>query len=296
LSRRRPQGSLRILTLDFCPTGDLPLSALPVALFVKQCFREITLHGGARELTTLQLDLKPYSQGGDDAETPFQIIVAAALFAEFSAVGLRTLRILSNLDRFPSGAPFFFALPGLQKLVLSSDRFEPSPDSRLPDFFQCVAPPFLFRSLDQHRLTLSSLSRTVASITSTQVASVALRTLVLSGTSLMDGNYVSFPNLSIIKLLCVSFLLSSSALKTNFAVSRRQPYSFLPVLLSHSNVKCSNLLGLLSACASTLEVLWLRRVTSDPSNRFLPPAPAGGTKDLPGVLECVFLVFILSWI
>lgn len=94
----------------------------------------------------------------------------------------------------------------------------------------------------------------------------------------MDGNYVSFPSLSTIKLLCVPSFVS-------FLEKR------LTRLFSLSKVKCCNLLSLLKSCAPTLELLWLRKVTSDPSNRFLPPPPAGGTKDLPGVLECVAFLF-----
>jgi hypothetical protein len=53
-------------------------------------------------------------------------------------------------------------------------------------------------------------------------------------------------------------------------------------------VRCSNLLGLLKMCAATLEVLWLRAVTTDAAVRYLPPAKDGsGVKDLPEPLECV---------
>ncbi|GAA5972946.1 hypothetical protein JCM11641_000334 [Rhodosporidiobolus odoratus] len=227
----RAKGSLQTLSLDFHPSGDIPLSSLPVVVMFKQVLREISTKDGARKLEELELDLGPFKYV-DDAEAPFQCIVLAAQFAEFSAVNLHTLRILTHLDRFPSGAPFFYSLPTLRRLVLTSAQYDPSPESRLPDFFQ-----------------------TTSTIESAQVSACLLRTLVLSGTSLMDGNFTIFPELRTLKLY---------------------------------NVKCSNLYGLLKK-APKLETLWLRRVTSDAANRFFPPAPGGGLKDLPPVLDLVKL-------
>ncbi|GAA5826621.1 hypothetical protein JCM11251_002822 [Rhodosporidiobolus azoricus] len=104
-----------------------------------------------------KLDLRAFRYS-DDTEVPFDLIVLTTQFAEFSAFKLETLRLFSYCDRFPSGAPFFFALPSLQKLVLSFD----------------------------HRIGAD--------------LSLGVQVLVLSGTTLMDGNYVSFPNLRVIKL------------------------------------------------------------------------------------------------
>ncbi|BGP19566.1 hypothetical protein JCM10213_000166 [Rhodosporidiobolus nylandii] len=224
----RSKGSLRRLTLNFQPTSDdMPLSTIPVVVMLKQIFREISTLDGARKLEELELDLRPFRYA-DDMEAPYQCIVLAAQFAEFSAVNLRTLRCLSRLDRFPSGSPFFFALPTLKILELTSAPYEPPGDARLPDFFS-----------------------TLSTIQSAQVSSCALEELTLAGTSLMDGNYAEFPALRVLKL---------------------------------SGVKCSNLYGLLSKCAGTLETLVLRGVASDPANRFLPPAPQGD-KDLPPTLD-----------
>ncbi|GAA5900072.1 hypothetical protein JCM6882_002606 [Rhodosporidiobolus microsporus] len=224
----RSKGSLRHLSVTYKTSGDIPLTALPVVVMLKQIFREVSTLDGARNLRELEINLKPF-KFCEDAEVPFNLIVLAVQFAEFSAVNLQTLRVLSHVDRYPSGAPFFFALPSLHKLVLSSASYDPPPESRLPDFFQ-----------------------TASTIEAAQVSACQLQVLVLSGSSLMDGNYASFPRLRVIKLY---------------------------------EVKCSNLYGLLSKCAATLETLWLRRVTADPSNRFLPPAANGGVKDLPPVLE-----------
>ncbi|GAA5853136.1 hypothetical protein JCM8547_000214 [Rhodosporidiobolus lusitaniae] len=224
----RSKGNLRTLTLSFACDSEMGLSALPVVSMLRQILREVSTRDSARKLKVLKLDLKPFRYA-EDIEAPFNCIVVAAQFAEFSAVNLTTFHISSYLDRFPSGAPFFFALPSLRNLSLSSQQYDPPPDSRLPDFFQ-----------------------TLATIEGAQVSAVRLTSLKLCGTSLMDGNYPSLPNLRKLQLC---------------------------------SVKCSNLYGLLSKCAGTLELLKLLGVSADPSNRFLPPPPVGGTKDLPPVLE-----------
>ncbi|GAA6012823.1 hypothetical protein JCM10207_005375 [Rhodosporidiobolus poonsookiae] len=226
---QRSKGCLRLLTLNFSYSGDIPLASLPIVVMLKQILREISTHDGARQLREFELDLKPLRYM-EDLEVPYRCIALATQFAEYSAVNLKTLRILTALDRFPSGAPFFFALPSLHKLVVSSSQFDNgATPAMLPDFFQ-----------------------TTATIEAAQVSACQLAVLTLSGTSMMDGNFADFPCLRVVKLC---------------------------------NVKVSNLYGFLSKCADTLEVLWLRGVTSDPSNRFLPPpAGGGGIKDLPPVL------------
>ncbi|GAA6044031.1 hypothetical protein JCM8097_004314 [Rhodosporidiobolus ruineniae] len=226
----RSKGSLRHLSIHFRVPEEngLPLSSLPAVVMLKQILREVSVRDGARKLETLEVDLKAFRYC-EDAEVPFNIVALVVQFAEFSAVNLRQLRILTCLDRFPAGAPFFFALPQLKKLVVTSSKYDPAGGAMLPSFYQ-----------------------TQSTIEAAQASSVALRTLVLSGTCLMDGNYPAFPELRVLKLF---------------------------------EVKCSNLYGLLTKCASTLEKLVLRRVAADPSNRYLPPPPGGGDKDLAPVLD-----------
>lgn len=94
----------------------------------------------------------------DIIEPAYQLIQLLAHFAEHSAVNLEQLSIMSELPRFPSGAPFFAAMPGLQKLRLTSISEEPFGDARLPEFLSAPT-----------------------SLADYQVSSCALRSLTLSG-------------------------------------------------------------------------------------------------------------------
>ncbi len=60
-------------------------------------------------------------------------------FAELASVRLKTLKLVTDADRFPAGAPFFAALPDLEELLLVS-RCHITGDGRLPDFFNQVGP------------------------------------------------------------------------------------------------------------------------------------------------------------
>ncbi|GAA6052951.1 hypothetical protein JCM3770_006752 [Rhodotorula araucariae] len=165
----RAQDHLRLLALEF-DLGDEALMLSTVTVVLKQILREVSTNG-ARGLRELEVDLTGLRYI-DDLEPAY-----ASIFAEFSAVNLRTLRILSTVDRYPAGAPFYFALPQLEKLILTSSPSEPYGDARLPDFFS-----------------------TTASLESAQITSCALATLILSGVCLMDSTLPEFPNLRTVKL------------------------------------------------------------------------------------------------
>ncbi|BGP51198.1 hypothetical protein JCM10450v2_007127 [Rhodotorula kratochvilovae] len=176
----RAQDHLRTLALEF-DLGDEMLMLSTVTVVLKQILREVSTNG-ARGLRELKVDLMGLRYA-DDLEPAYACIVLAAQpfqFAEFSAVKLRTLRILSTVDRYPAGAPFYFALPQLDKLVLTSSPTEPYGDARLPDFFS-----------------------TTASLESAQITTCALTTLILSGVCLMDSMLPEFPNLRTFKLFKV---------------------------------------------------------------------------------------------
>lgn len=226
----RARDHLRRLTLHF--DAEDPMMCTTMAIVLKQIFREVSRHG-ARGLEELVVDLESAQDLMEDLEPAYACVVLAAQFSEFSAVNLKTLRIVTSLNRYPAGAPFFFALPQLDKLVLTSSPTDPYDDARLPDFFS-----------------------TSASLEAAQLTSCSLRTLILSGTSLMDSTFPDFPQLRTLKLF---------------------------------KVRVSNLYGLLVK-APRLETLWLRQVQTDPANRFLPAPADGGVKDVPPPLEWV-LVF-----
>lgn len=175
---------------------------------------------------------------------------ASPQFAEFSAVNLRELSILTSLDRFPAGAPFLFALPQLRKLVLTSQQYEPPGDARLPDFFSTTA------SIESAQITSSSLTSLVLSGAQPQPIMHPLLHLLTRGqtpgVSLMDSTFPSFAQVEIIKLY---------------------------------RVRVSNLYGLLVKCSSTLKTLWLRGIHADSANRFLPPVADSGLKDGPPTLD-----------
>ncbi|GAA5962975.1 hypothetical protein JCM21900_004329 [Sporobolomyces salmonicolor] len=95
------RGGLRTLTLCFDGDDDLLVGELQAAITLRQILREITVLDGARNLRYLELDLLPFRRYRDQAPA------YDCVFAEFSAVNLETLKILTPLDRFPAGAPFF---------------------------------------------------------------------------------------------------------------------------------------------------------------------------------------------
>jgi len=231
----RAKDNLRRIVLTFDVVDDLSLCTT-IAIVVKQIFREVS-RSGARGLKELVVDMRPLVHLMEDLEPAYNVVVLAVHFAEFSAVNLRTLKVLTPLDRFPTGAPFFFSLPDLDKLVVTSSPGEPYGDARLPDFFS-----------------------TSASLGGAQLTSCALTRLVLRGTSLMDSTFPSFPQLRDVKFF---------------------------------SVRVCNLYGLLTS-APRIERLWLRGVQTDPANRFLPPTPGGGNKDVPPPLECVLLSLSFS--
>ncbi|BGP27269.1 hypothetical protein JCM10295v2_006233 [Rhodotorula toruloides] len=213
----RSKGNLRTLSITFdAGLQDLHISTVPI--IVKQVLQEVAKRDGGKSLTEFELDLRGLRYH-DDIEPIYAAIVLAAQFAEFSAVrSLKTFKIYSTVDRFPAGAPFFFALPGVEYLVLTSEPYELPGDARLPDFFSASA-----------------------TLQNSQISSCALKKLVLSGVSLLDSVFPDFPHLSVIKMWM---------------------------------------------CAPTLEVLWLRDVTTDAAVRYLPSAKDGsGVKDLPEPLD-----------
>ncbi|GAA5940511.1 hypothetical protein JCM3775_004816 [Rhodotorula graminis] len=221
----RAKDHLRRLALTFDVEDD-PSLCLTIAVVVKQIFREVS-RCGARGLEELTVDLRPIFHLLEDLEPAYNVVVLAVQFAEFSAVNLRTLKIFTALDRFPSGAPFLSSLPDLDKMVITSALNDPYGEMRLPDFFSIMP------------------------LESAQLTSCALTRLVLRGTSLMDSTFPDFPALREVKLL---------------------------------SVRICNLYGLLVR-APAIQTLWLRSVQTDPANRFLPPAPGGGPKDVPAPLE-----------
>lgn len=123
---------------------------------LRAILREIS-KSGAKHLKNIELDLMAYG-GLDDVEPAYLLIQLLAQFVEHSAVYLDALTITSELRRFPSGAPFFAAMPSLKRLQLSSISDEPFDDARLPEF---LCGP--------------------ASLSDYQICSCTLRSLVLSG-------------------------------------------------------------------------------------------------------------------
>ncbi|GEM10695.1 hypothetical protein Rt10032_c12g4712 [Rhodotorula toruloides] len=167
----RSKGNLRTLSITFdAGLQDLHISTVPI--IVKQVLQEVAKRDGGKSLTEFELDLRGLRYH-DDIEP-----IYAAIFAEFSAVrSLKTFKIYSTVDRFPAGAPFFFALPGVEYLVLTSEPYELPGDARLPDFFSASA-----------------------TLQNSQISSCALKKLVLSGVSLLDSVFPDFPHLSVIKM------------------------------------------------------------------------------------------------
>lgn len=138
-------------------------------------FHEISRLDGARSLRKLHLDLRPYREYPDELEAAYKAIVVAVQFAEFSAVNLTDFKLITVLPRFPAGAPFWFSVPSLKSLVITSRGDDDG--SRLPDFF--------------------STSEAVAS---TQLTTSRLEKILLVNTSLRDVTYPSFEHLTDLKL------------------------------------------------------------------------------------------------
>ncbi|KAL8280580.1 hypothetical protein RQP46_006903 [Phenoliferia psychrophenolica] len=226
----RSKGGLKNLSLFVNESGEMALEVLPgksrppvwmdlehadsgpntVAASLRAILREISL-SGAKQLTTISLNLKAYAHI-DDIEPAYTLIALLAQFSEHSAVNLEDLTILSELRRFPSGSPFFCALPALKRLTLTSDVEEPFGDARLPEFLATTA-----NSADY------------------QVTKCALTSLVLSGTSLMDSFFPAFPALRTIKLYNVKVsnlyaLLANSQPSTLwlFGIQSDPPSRFFP--------------------------------------------------------------------
>lgn len=134
----RHQGFLRELGLSIdCVFFDDDPPAATLAL--RDAFREISQRDGARRLRTLKVDLGNLRSALGDPDVPLACVVSTVNFAELASVRLKTLKIVTDADRFPAGAPFFAALPDLEELLLVS-RSNISGDGRLPDFFNQVAP------------------------------------------------------------------------------------------------------------------------------------------------------------
>ncbi|ORY88254.1 hypothetical protein BCR35DRAFT_324323 [Leucosporidium creatinivorum] len=228
----RSRGHLKSLYLGFNLSGDRALEVMPVVSILRQLLKEIAQRDGGRALRELEVDLKAYGDV-DDIEPAYGAIVVAAQFLEFSAVNITKLSIETRLRRFPGGAPFFAAMPSLEELTLTCRTEEPFAESRLPDFFS-----------------------TSATIQDTQITTSALRKLTLSGPSLMDATFPSFPHLKSLDLY---------------------------------DTQVCNLYGLLSKCSSTLEKLSLVQIRSNPAINFQPSPADGSQKDLPPTLHLPYL-------
>jgi hypothetical protein len=134
----RLQGFLRELglSIDCVFFDDDPPTA---TLALRDVYREISQRDGARRLRTLKVDLSNMRSVLGDPDIPLACVVQTVNFAELASVRLKTLKIVTDADRFPAGAPFFAALPDLEELLLVSRSYI-SGDGRLPDFFSQVAP------------------------------------------------------------------------------------------------------------------------------------------------------------
>lgn len=137
-------------------------------------FHEISRLDGARSLTKLELDLRPYRHE-DDLDPAFRLIALTCQFAEFSAVNLKEFKLITCLPRFPSGAPFWFSITSLKKVVVTC---RDSDDGRvLPDFFS-----------------------TVKAVSATQLSTSCLEKILFVDTSLTDVTYPTFTHLTTLRL------------------------------------------------------------------------------------------------
>lgn len=133
----RAKGALRVLELDVNRSREMAIDVLPVVATLRQILTDISRLDGARNLHRITLGLGAY-RDVDDIEPAYHLLSRLALFAEFSAVNLVELKVTSHLPRFPSGSPFFTAVPTLQQLTLTSGTDEPHGDARLPEFLSLV--------------------------------------------------------------------------------------------------------------------------------------------------------------
>ncbi|GAA5866783.1 hypothetical protein JCM1840_004265 [Sporobolomyces johnsonii] len=241
----RSKGALRTLSLCLEDHLDIGLDQL-TPILLRQILREITVLDGARNLRHLELDLLSFRYQADEAPA------YDCVFAEFSAVNLETLKILTALDRFPAGAPFLSALPSLKKLLVSSERLEPTAHSRLPDFFgaQPESP-----------------------------GTSGLTTLVLAGPSLRDPALPSFPHLRTLKLydtpvdnLYELLTKCASTLETLWlrGVSADPPSKYLPLAPGATQKDTPPVLLLprltdVQICGEDAPLLWLKPTTSSSS-------------------------------
>lgn len=86
-----------------------------VSTALRKTLAEISKTGG-RAISSVSMDLAEL--GHDDKA--YEMISRLVTFVEYTSSSIKTFTIFSALARYPSGRPFWTAMPGLQHLVLAS--------------------------------------------------------------------------------------------------------------------------------------------------------------------------------